>query len=137
MFVSVALAIGWVYTMPGPFLPLILDVDRLKVTIWLVPLLIGNALAASVVGLLLGPMYPIYTNEARKVLPSKVLPGSIGTLTCVRRSSCSGSDQDRPLGWTAGFGTAGSAILQLLSRMALALARYNAWYIRLPQITLH
>lgn len=92
VFVYAALAIGWVHHTPGLFLGLISDVDRLEITIWLIPSLIGNALAVSVVGLLLGPMYPICMNEAGKVLPRRVLTGSIGTLTYFRRCSCSSTD---------------------------------------------
>ena len=85
VFIYAALAIGWVYRAPGAFLWLISYVDRLEITIWLVPSLIGNALAVSVVGLLLGPMYPICMNEAGRVLPRRVLTGSIGTVTYFRR----------------------------------------------------
>ena len=92
VFIYAALVIGWVYHTPGPFPRLISDVNRLEITIWLVPSLIGNALAVSVVGLLLGPMYPICMNEAGKVLPRRVLTGSIGRLTYFRSCSCSGTD---------------------------------------------
>jgi len=84
VFIYAALAIGWVYHTPGALLRLIPYADRLEITIWLVPSLIGNALAVSVVGLLLGPMYPICMNEAGRVLPRRVLTGSIGALTCFR-----------------------------------------------------
>ena len=69
--------------MPNPFLLLIPAIDRLEITIWLVPLLIGNALVVSVVGLLLGPMYPICMDKARKVFLDGVLAGSIGALATV------------------------------------------------------
>ena len=85
VFIYTALAIGWVYRTPGVFLRLIPCIDRLEITIWLVPSLIGNAVAVSVVGLLLGPMYPICMNEAGRVLPRRVLTGSIGTVTYFRR----------------------------------------------------
>ena len=45
VFVYAALAIGWAYNMPDPFLRLMSDVGWLEITIWLVPSLIGNALA--------------------------------------------------------------------------------------------
>ena len=71
----------WAHHTPGPSLWPISNVDRLEINIWLVPSLIGNASAVLVVDLLLGPMYPICMNEAGKVLPRRVLIGSIGTLT--------------------------------------------------------
>jgi len=67
----------------------------LEITIWLVPSLIGNAVAVSIVGVLLGPMYPIVMNQASRVLPRWILTGSIG--------------------WIAGFGQAGSAFLPFIT----------------------
>ncbi|KAG6812458.1 hypothetical protein H0H92_002723 [Tricholoma furcatifolium] len=67
----------------------------LEIVIWLVPSLIGNAVAVSIVGLLLGPMYPIAMNHAARVLPRWILTGSIG--------------------WIAGFGQTGSAILPFIT----------------------
>ena len=68
---------------------------RLELVIWLVPSLIGGAVAVSFVGVLLGPIYPIVMNHASRVLPPKLLTGSIG--------------------WIAGFGQAGSALLPFLT----------------------
>nr|VWO96590.1 Major facilitator superfamily transporter [Ganoderma boninense] len=67
----------------------------LELIIWLVPSLIGGAVAVSFVGVLLGPIYPIVMNHASRVLPPKLLNGSIG--------------------WIAGFGQAGSALLPFLT----------------------
>lgn len=67
----------------------------LELIVWLVPSLIGDAVAVSLVGVLLGPMYPIAMNHAGRVLPSWILTGSIG--------------------WIAGFGTAGSAVLPFMT----------------------
>ncbi|PIL23359.1 MFS general substrate transporter [Ganoderma sinense ZZ0214-1] len=67
----------------------------LELIIWLVPSLIGGAVAVSFVGVLLGPIYPIVMNHASRVLPPKLLTGSIG--------------------WIAGFGQAGSALLPFLT----------------------
>lgn len=72
-----------------------LPVDRLEVTVWAVPSLIENAVAVSFIGLLMGPMYPILVNHAQNVLPRWLLTGSIG--------------------WIAGIGQAGSAILPLIT----------------------
>lgn len=62
---------------------------------WLVPSLIGGAVAVSFVGVLLGPIYPIVMNHAGRVLPPWLLTGSIG--------------------WIAGFGQAGSAVLPFMT----------------------
>ncbi|PVF93674.1 MFS general substrate transporter [Serendipita vermifera] len=67
----------------------------LELVVWLVPSLIGNAVAVSFVGLLLGPMYPLGMALAGRVLPRKILTGSIG--------------------WIAAFGQAGSAVLPLMT----------------------
>ncbi|KAG5649600.1 hypothetical protein H0H81_002891 [Sphagnurus paluster] len=67
----------------------------LELVVWLVPSLIGNAVAVSLVGLLLGPMYPIAISHAGRVLPRWILTGAIG--------------------WIAGFGQAGSAVLPFLT----------------------
>ncbi|KZT32778.1 MFS general substrate transporter [Sistotremastrum suecicum HHB10207 ss-3] len=69
----------------------------LELTIWFVPSLIGNAVAVSIIGVLLGPMYPIVMNYAGWILPGWLLTGAIG--------------------WIAGFGQAGSAILPFLTGM--------------------
>jgi len=61
----------------------------LEITIWFVPSMIENAVAVSLFGMLLGPMYPIVMNHAGKILPRKQLTQSVG--------------------WIAGFGQAGSA----------------------------
>ena len=59
------------------------------------PSLIGGALAVSFVGVLLGPIYPLVMNHASRVLPPWLLTGAIG--------------------WIAGFGQAGSAVLPFLT----------------------
>ncbi|PVF98704.1 MFS general substrate transporter, partial [Serendipita vermifera] len=67
----------------------------LEITIWFVPSLIGNAIAISLVGMMLGPFYPIVMNQTGRIIPRKVLSGSIG--------------------WIAGFGQSGSAVLPFLT----------------------
>ncbi|KAF8903921.1 MFS general substrate transporter [Gymnopilus junonius] len=67
----------------------------LEIVIWLVPSLIGDAVAVSIVGVLLGPMYPIVMNQSSRILPRWILTGSIG--------------------WIAGFGQAGSALFPFLT----------------------
>ncbi|TFY77871.1 hypothetical protein EWM64_g6140 [Hericium alpestre] len=67
----------------------------LELVIWLVPSLIGGAVSVSLVGMLLGPVYPIVMNEASRILPRWLLTGCIG--------------------WIAGFGQTGSAILPFMT----------------------
>ncbi|KAI0078318.1 MFS general substrate transporter, partial [Panus rudis PR-1116 ss-1] len=64
---------------------------QLEVTVWVVPSLVENAVAVAAIGLLLGPMYPILMNYCTQILPKWLLTGSVG--------------------WIAGFGQAGSAVL--------------------------
>lgn len=67
----------------------------LELVVWLVPSLIGGAVAVSLVGVLLGPIYPIAMNHAGRVLPQWLLTGSIG--------------------WIAGLGQAGSAVFPFMT----------------------
>lgn len=67
----------------------------LELVVWFVPSLVGGAVAVSVIGILLGPMYPIAMNHAGRVLPRWLLTGSIG--------------------WIAGCGQAGSALLPFMT----------------------
>jgi fucose permease len=63
----------------------------MEIIVYVVPHLIGNAIAVSFLGFVLGPMYPILMNVAGGLIPPAYLAGSIG--------------------WTAGFGTTGAALL--------------------------
>lgn len=65
-----------------------------ELVIWFVPSLVGDAVAVCVIGVLLGPMYPIAVNHARRVLPRWLLTGAIG--------------------WIAGVGQAGSALVPFM-----------------------
>jgi len=67
----------------------------LEIVIWQVPSLIGDGVAIGIVGMLLGPMYPIKMNHTGRVLPRWLRTDSIG--------------------WIAGFGTAGSAVLPFMT----------------------
>ncbi|KAH7343201.1 major facilitator superfamily domain-containing protein [Rhizoctonia solani] len=67
----------------------------LELVVWLVPDIIGDALAVSFVGLLLGPMYPIVIHMTSNVVPRRILTGSIG--------------------WIASFGQAGSAAFPFMT----------------------
>ncbi|KAF9820179.1 hypothetical protein IEO21_01612 [Rhodonia placenta] len=67
----------------------------LEVTVWVVPSLLENAIAVSFVGLLFGPMYPIMMNHSTSILPKWLLTGAVG--------------------YIAGIGQAGSAVLPLVT----------------------
>jgi len=67
----------------------------LELVVWLVPSLIGGAVAVSLVGVVLGPIYPIVMNESGRILPRWLLTGCIG--------------------WIAGLGQTGSAALPFLT----------------------
>ncbi|TFK92343.1 MFS general substrate transporter [Polyporus arcularius HHB13444] len=67
----------------------------LELVVWLVPSLLGGAVAVSFVGVLLGPIYPLVMNHAGRVLPPWLLTGAVG--------------------WIAGFGQAGSAVFPFMT----------------------
>ncbi|QRW20642.1 major facilitator superfamily transporter [Rhizoctonia solani] len=68
----------------------------LELVVWLVPHLVGNAVAVSMVGLLLGkPMYPIAMNVTNTIVPKRIITESIG--------------------WIASFGQAGSAVFPFMT----------------------
>ncbi|KAL1705479.1 major facilitator superfamily domain-containing protein [Schizophyllum commune] len=67
----------------------------LELIVWLVPSLLGGAISVALVGLLLGPFFPIAMNQAARILPGFLLTPSIG--------------------WIAGIGQAGSAVLPFLT----------------------
>ncbi|KAL5501375.1 hypothetical protein ACEPAH_8635 [Sanghuangporus vaninii] len=67
----------------------------LEITIWFVPSMIQNAIAVAFVGFLLGPIYPIITNVAGRLVPHWLLNGAVG--------------------WIGGFGQMGSALLPFIT----------------------
>lgn len=67
----------------------------LELVVWLVPSLIGDAVAVSIVGMLLGPIYPIVMNHSGRILPHWILTGAIG--------------------WIAGLGQTGSAAIPFIT----------------------
>ena len=68
---------------------------RLVLVIWLVPSLVGNAVAVSLLGLFAGPMYPIMLNRAGRALPASIITGAVG--------------------WIAGVGTVGAALFPFVT----------------------
>ncbi|KAI0789470.1 MFS general substrate transporter [Abortiporus biennis] len=67
----------------------------LEFVVWFVPSLIGDAVALSIIGMLLGPIYPIVMSYSSRVLPPYLLTACIG--------------------WIAGVGTAGAAALPFVT----------------------
>ncbi|KAF7319043.1 MFS domain-containing protein [Mycena chlorophos] len=67
----------------------------LELLVWFLPSLIGSAISVCLVGLFLGPFYPIIMNRTGRIVPRWLLSGSIG--------------------WIAGFGQAGSALIPFVT----------------------
>ncbi|KAI0316667.1 major facilitator superfamily domain-containing protein [Amylostereum chailletii] len=67
----------------------------LELIVWFVPSLISGGVAIALIGLILGPIYPIAINETGKIPPRWLLTGSIS--------------------WIAAFGTAGSAAIPFIA----------------------
>ncbi|KAI0828623.1 MFS general substrate transporter [Trametes gibbosa] len=62
----------------------------LELAVWLVPSLVANAICVSFVGVFLGPLFPIMTNHAGRILPPDLISGGVG--------------------WIASWGAAGAAV---------------------------
>ncbi|KAK7034552.1 hypothetical protein VNI00_012399 [Paramarasmius palmivorus] len=67
----------------------------LELVVWLVPSLIGSGISIALVGILLGPMYPIVMNHAGRILPRWLLTGAVS--------------------WVCGFGQSGAALLPFMT----------------------
>ncbi|KAN0097839.1 Major facilitator superfamily domain containing protein [Tylopilus felleus] len=67
----------------------------LELVVWFVPSLVGDAVAVAIIGMLMGPMYPIVMNHCGRVFPRWLLTGAIG--------------------WVAGSGQAGSALVPFMA----------------------
>jgi len=65
---------------PVIFIYIVLSI-AFELTIWFVPNLIENAVAVSIVGVLLGPFYPIVLNVASRRMPKRLLAGAIGWMS--------------------------------------------------------
>ncbi|KAJ7023369.1 major facilitator superfamily domain-containing protein, partial [Mycena alexandri] len=59
----------------------------LELVIWLVPSLIGSAIVVSLVGFVLGPIYPMSMVHAGHVFPHWLLTGSIGWIPAIATAS--------------------------------------------------
>jgi fucose permease len=94
IFIYIILAIGFASSVRRASITNRLP-SSLELVVWLVPSLIGGAVAVSLVGVLLGPIYPIVMNESGRILPRWLL-------TCC-------------IGWIAGLGQTGSAALPFMT----------------------
>ena len=63
--------------------------------VWLVPSVIATAISVSIIGILLGPMYPVAINHTARVLPPHLVNGAIG--------------------WMSACGSAGTSVLPFLT----------------------
>ena len=57
---------------------LVVGCAALQLLVWLVPNVIGDAVAVAIVGLLLGPVYPLATGVFSKLLPKNIQMSSLG-----------------------------------------------------------
>jgi MFS family permease len=95
LYLYAVLAIGYFF-LTHPSRPSLIPVyPSLELVVWFVPSLIGGAVSVSLIGVVLGPMYPIVMNHAGRIVPRWLLSGSIG--------------------WIAGFGQAGSALFPFIT----------------------
>ena len=62
--------------------------------VWLVPSFTAAAISVTIIGLLLGPMYPIAINHVARVLPRHLVNGTVG--------------------WMSACGAGGSALLPFI-----------------------
>ncbi|KAI0356000.1 MFS general substrate transporter [Trametes cingulata] len=67
----------------------------LELVVWLVPSLIADAICVALVGFFLGPLFPIMTNHAGRILPPDLISGCVG--------------------WIASWGSAGGAVFPFIT----------------------
>ena len=63
--------------------------------VWLVPNVVVTGVSVSIIGMLLGPMYPTVINHTARVIPSHLVNGAIG--------------------WMSACGTAGTSVLPFVT----------------------
>ncbi|ODN96385.1 hypothetical protein L198_04099 [Cryptococcus wingfieldii CBS 7118] len=104
IFIPVSKRLGphlsiWTYTIASIVLSLI---------IWFTHTIVGNAVCFALVGVFLGPMYPLVMNVVTEVLPGELQGGTIG--------------------WIASLGQAGSAMMPFITG-AIA-EKYGVWILQ-------
>ncbi|WVQ97850.1 hypothetical protein IAU59_004965 [Kwoniella sp. CBS 9459] len=80
----------------------------LSLIIWFTKTIVGNAVCFSLIGVLLGPMYPIVMNVIVDMIPPEIQGGTIG--------------------WCASLGQAGSAILPFVT--GAISEKYGVWVLQ-------
>ena len=63
--------------------------------VWLVPSAIATGVSVSIIGILLGPIYPVVISHTARVIPSHLVNGAIG--------------------WMSACGTAGTSVLPFVT----------------------
>ena len=92
LYASVALGYVCISSVCGRKLDV---VSSLQLLTWFVPSVVGDAIAVSLIGLLLGPMYPLAMAHSGKIIPEWLVTASISFM--------------------AGIGQSGSAILPFVT----------------------
>jgi fucose permease len=69
--------------------------NSLEIIVWRIPHLVGDAVAISLIGMVLGPLYPIGINQAGRAIPAPLLSQAIG--------------------WIAAFATVGGALIPFIT----------------------
>uniref|UniRef100_A0A8H7XPT8 Uncharacterized protein n=1 Tax=Psilocybe cubensis TaxID=181762 RepID=A0A8H7XPT8_PSICU len=62
-------------------MPGIKPIVRLELTVWFIPSIIENGIAASIIGLVLGPMFPLLLTHIAHILPSTLVIETVGIVT--------------------------------------------------------
>lgn len=85
IFLYATAALGYVYTFSvcGRNLDV---VSSLQLITWFVPSVVGDAIAVSLIGLLLGPMYPLVMAHSRKIIPEWLVTASISFMVGIGQS---------------------------------------------------
>ena len=65
---------------------LVVAAAALQLTVWLIPNIVGNAVAESIVGLFLGPVYPCATAVFSRLLPRNIQLTSLGIIASMGSS---------------------------------------------------
>ena len=60
-----------------------------QLIVWLVPSVIATGISVSLIGMLLGPMYPIVIYHTARVVPSHLVNGAIGWMSACHTAGTS------------------------------------------------
>ena len=84
----------------------------LELVVWLVPSLVGGSVAISIIGVLMGPMYPIAMNHSGRIIPGWLLTGNLFYCPECGELKHTGVGS---IGWIAALGQTGSAFFPFLT----------------------